>query len=162
MGRIVIRKKLAVLVSMLIVSFSIVAFSYAGEPIKPNARDKCPVCGMFVSRYTNWIAEITFKDGTYAVFDGPKDMLKYFFNVSKYSKDKTSKDISEIFVTEFYSAKMMRAGELFFITGSDVLGPMGHELIPVKGGQEAKTFMHDHKGKKIFKFEEITAGDLPH
>jgi nitrous oxide reductase accessory protein NosL len=39
---------------------------------------------------------------------------------------------------------------------------MGRELIPVKGAQEARTFMRDHGGKKIFKFEEIKAADIPH
>jgi copper chaperone NosL len=162
MGEIVISRTARVLAAAAVILFCISALSYAGEPVKPKARDKCPVCGMFVAPHTQWIAEITFKDGTYEVFDGPKDMLRYYFNISKYSKNKTIKDISEMFVTEYYSTKMMRAREVFFVVGSDVMGPMGRELIPVKGAQEARTFMRDHRGKKIFKFEEIKAADIPH
>ena len=66
------------------VSLSIIAIawsiSWAGErkPIKISARDKCPVCGMFVAKYPDWAAQIIFKDGSYAVFDGPKDMFNIF------------------------------------------------------------------------------------
>lgn len=134
---------------------------YAAEPVKPNPKDKCPVCGMFVSPYPQWIAEIVFKDGTYAVFDGPKDMFKYYFNVSKYNKAKTDKDISAMYVTEYYTTKMMSVEDVYFVKGSDVLGPMGKELVPVKGEREARTFMQDHKGEKMLKFGEISIADIP-
>jgi copper chaperone NosL len=134
---------------------------YAEEPVKPKPKDKCPVCGMFVFPYPQWTAEIIFKDGTYAVFDGSKDMLKYYFNISKYNKEKTDKDISEIYVTEYYTTRMMSARDVYFVKGSDVLGPMGKEFIPVKGEREAETFMRDHRGIKMFKFGEITIADIP-
>jgi nitrous oxide reductase accessory protein NosL len=135
--------------------------SYAEGPVKPKPKDKCPVCGMFVSPYPQWTAEIVFKDGTYAVFDGPKDMLKYYFNVSKYNNEKTGKDISGIYVTEYYTARMMSARDVYFVKDSDVMGPMGKELVPVKGEREAGTFMRDHGGKKMLKFVEITTADIP-
>lgn len=134
---------------------------YAAEPVKPKPKDKCPVCGMFVSPYPQWVAEIVFTDGTYAVFDGPKDMFKYYFNVSKYNKAKTAKDISGFYVTEYYTTKLMSAEDVYFIKGSDVLGPMGEEFIPVKGEREAKTFMQDHKGKRMLKFDEVSIAEIP-
>ncbi len=135
--------------------------SYAGEPIKPKPGDKCPVCGMFVSLYPSWTAEIVFQDGTYAVFDGPKDLLKYYFNISRYNNTKTVKDISGTYITEYYTTNMMDAKDVYFIRGSDVMGPMGKELVPVKGKREALTFMRDHGGKKMLQFNEITALDIP-
>jgi nitrous oxide reductase accessory protein NosL len=135
--------------------------SYAEGPVKPKPRDKCPVCGMFVAPYPQWTAEITFADGTYAVFDGAKDMLRYYFNVSKYNTGKTARDISGIYVTEYYTTRMMNAKDAYFVQGSDVRGPMGNELVPIKGEREAETFKRDHQGKKIIKFENITATDIP-
>jgi hypothetical protein len=35
------------------------------------------------------------------------------------------------------------------------------EMVPVKGRRNAEIFKRDHLGKKILRFEEITAGDLP-
>ncbi len=133
----------------------------ADGPVKPNEKDKCAVCGMSVNEHPKWIAEIIFKDGTYAVFDGVKDMLHYYFNMSKYNKSKTKDDIAEIYVTDYYTTKLMKADEVYFIIGSDVMGPMGNELIPVKGKTEANTFSIDHGGKKTLTFDKITPDDIP-
>jgi nitrous oxide reductase accessory protein NosL len=132
-----------------------------GVPVKPGPQDKCPVCGMFVSGYPNWVAEIIFKDGAYAIFDGPKDMFKYYFNIPQYTKGKTKNDISALYVTEYYTTKVVSARDVYFILGSDVLGPMGNELIPVQGKEVAEQFFKDHKGTKIFAFDEITHQDIP-
>jgi nitrous oxide reductase accessory protein NosL len=154
-------RKLKVWSAVLLFSVLLSGYSYAEGPVKPKPKDKCPVCGMFVAPYPQWTAEIIFKDGTYAVFDGPKDMFKYYFNVSKYNKEKTDKEISGIYVTEYYTTKIMSAKDVYFVQGSDVMGPMGKEFIPVKGEEEAGTFMRDHRGKKLFKFDEITLADIP-
>ena len=154
-------KRLTVIISTLLIAVWMSGVSYAGEFIEPAKKDKCPVCGMLVYKYPKWVTEIIFKDGTYAAFDGPKDMFKYYFNISKYNKHKTKEDIDEIYVTEYYTTKPVKAKDVFFVTGSDVYGPMGVELIPVKGKAEAHTFMKDHKGKKMLRFSEIAPADLP-
>jgi copper chaperone NosL len=133
----------------------------ANEFIAPAPKDKCPVCGMFVYKYQKWVAEIVFKDGSYVVFDGCKDMLKYYFNMAKYTKQKSRDDIADIYVTEYYTLKVHKASDVLFIVGSDVLGPMGHEFIPVKGEDASKIFMIGHRGKKAFRFDEISATDIP-
>lgn len=155
------RRRLKVWSAVLLFSILLSGHSYAEGPVKPKPKDKCPVCGMFVSPYPQWTAEIIFKDGTYAVFDGPKDMLKYYFNVSKYNRGKSGEDISGIYVTEYYTTSMMSARDVYLVKGSDVMGPMGKEFIPVKGEREAGTFMRDHRGKKMFTFKEIILTDIP-
>ncbi|MGE5301596.1 MAG: nitrous oxide reductase accessory protein NosL [Acidobacteriota bacterium] len=131
------------------------------KPVEVKKGDKCQVCGMFVSGYPTWVAEIIFNDGTYAVFDGPKDMFRYYFNVAKYNPGKKQSDINAIYVTEYYSAKFMDARKgIFFVQGSDVNGPMGAELVPVDSFDRAKGFMKDHRGKKILKFGEVKKEDL--
>ena len=51
------------------------------EPVKPEPREKCPVCGMFVARYPDWVAGIRFQDGSRALFDGAKDLFKLLLRV---------------------------------------------------------------------------------
>jgi nitrous oxide reductase accessory protein NosL len=155
------RNKILIFVIALAMNFSFSGVTNGADFIAPSKKDKCPVCGMFVYKYPNWIAEIIFKDGSYAAFDGPKDMFRYYFNISKYDKSKTRDDIAEIYVTEHYSARPMKAEGLFFVVGSDVYGPMGEELIPVKGKEAAESFMKDHTGQKVFTFEQITGKDIP-
>jgi nitrous oxide reductase accessory protein NosL len=154
-------QKICTVIIIAIVVVSLSGISRAIDFIQPTEKDKCPVCGMFVYKYPKWIAEIIFEDGSYAVFDGPKDMFKYYFNASKYNKHRTKEDISAVYVTEYYTTKTMKAEDVYFIVGSDVYGPMGVELIPIKGEAEAHTFMKDHKGKKMLRFSEITPADVP-
>jgi copper chaperone NosL len=130
------------------------------KPVEVKKSDKCPVCGMFVARYKNWLAQIIFADGSYAVFDGPKDMFKYYLNMKKYNPAKTASDISNIFVTEYYSTGLMDARKVFFVQGSDVNGPMGAELVPLATEVAAKDFLKDHKGNRILKFNEVTIDNL--
>jgi copper chaperone NosL len=133
------------------------AGSLAGEaaPAKPSPTDKCPVCGMFVAKYPDFAARITFKDGSYAYFDGVKDMMKYYFNLAKYNPGKQSADIGAIAVTDYYSLSPIDGLAAYYVIGSDVYGPMGRELIPFKGEAEAREFMKDHAGKAILSFTAI-------
>ena len=39
------------------------------ETPAPGARDTCPVCGMFVARYPEWVATVLWQDGHAAHFD---------------------------------------------------------------------------------------------
>ena len=125
------------------------------SPIKPGPRDKCPVCGMFVAKYPDFVAVLAFKDGTYAFFDGVKDMMKYYYSPQKYRLSKKREDVGRILVTDYYSSNLVDGFRAFYIVGSDIYGPMGKELIPFEKETEAKEFLKDHKGKAVLRFEEI-------
>ena len=134
-----------------------VPFLWAGEAtlVKPGPKDKCPVCGMFVAKYPDWVAAITFADGSTVFFDGVKDMLKFFFNPGKYAPGKTTADIQAIHVTDYYRMGPINGRRAFYVAGSDVYGPMGKELIPFEKEAEAQEFMKDHKGKTVLPFDQI-------
>ncbi|OHB28572.1 MAG: hypothetical protein A2X84_03600 [Desulfuromonadaceae bacterium GWC2_58_13] len=133
----------------------------AETPPGPGPKDRCAVCGMFVAPYPNWVAVIQFEDGTNAYFDGPKDMFIYYFDFEKFRPASKIADISNIYVTEYYTTRLMKAEEVFFVTGSDILGPMGNELVPVQGLEQAKTFLRDHDGKKIMQFDGKNLTERP-
>ena len=130
----------------------------AGEkgPITASDKDKCPICGMFVAKYPDFAAQIIFKDGSYAVFDGVKDLFKYYFNLAKNNPGKKLTDIDSIYVTDYYDLKWIDGYKAFYAEGSDVYGPMGRELIPFEKKEGAEQFMTDHIGKSLLKFDEIT------
>ena len=130
------------------------------KPVEVKKSDKCQVCGMLVKGYPNWVSQIIFKDGTYALFDGPKDMFRYYFNIAKYNPSKKQADVDAVYVTEYYSAKFMDAKKLFFVKGGDVDGPMGFELVPLDKIGKAKEFMKDHHGKKILEFDGVKKEDV--
>lgn len=156
------KKYYALILAVIYLMFLSVPMSMAADkkPVEVRKSDKCPVCGMFVARYKNWLAQIIFTDSTYAVFDGPKDMFRYYLNVKKYNSSKTASDISNIYVTEYYSTELMDARKVFFVQGSDANGPMGAELVPLATEAAAKDFLKDHKGSRILKFNEVTIENL--
>lgn len=134
-----------------------VNFATAAEPsVEIKETDRCPVCGMFVYKYPKWVALITFKDGGHYFYDGAKDMFKHIFDTAKYTPNRTAEGIKDISVTDYYDVELIDAKTALYVKGSDVLGPMGHELIPFKDQASAQEFLEDHKGNAILHFQEIT------
>ena len=151
--------KLTLSLTVILITLTLtLSLLWSGErkPIKPSSKDKCPVCGMFVAKYPDFLAEILFKDGSHAFFDGTKDMFKFYFNLKRYQPSKKQSDIDSIYVTDYYSLTLIDGYQAFYVTGSDVYGPMGRELIPLEKEGDAKEFMKDHQGKSILKFSDIT------
>ncbi|WP_321366116.1 nitrous oxide reductase accessory protein NosL [uncultured Desulfuromusa sp.] len=148
-----------VIVACFVGLFSGTAFSV--EPRMPDKKDRCPVCGMFVAPYPDWIATIVLKDDRQIFFDGCKDLFRYYFALPEGEEKGTRGEIAEIYVTEYYTTRLIPADEVFFILGSDVYGPMGKELIPVAGKTTAETFMRDHSGSLVLTFEQVTPDLLP-
>lgn len=125
----------------------------AAEPVKTvSDNERCPVCGMFVAKYANWLAQIQLADGETVMFDGVKDMMAYFFEPQKYGAKSA---VEDVYVTEYYSQQWVDAKKALYVLGSDVMGPMGHELIPLASMKAAQSFLEDHKGTKIYSFSEI-------
>ena len=125
------------------------------EGPKPSKKDRCPVCGMFVYKYPDWVGVVKFSDHTTRFFDGAKDLFKFYFDLKSYVPQKTQADISAIYVTEYYNVKLINARDAYYVIGSNVYGPMGHELIPFESEADAREFMRDHNGKRILKFKNI-------
>lgn len=126
----------------------------AGVPVLKKS-DRCPVCGMFVYKYPKWVAQIVFKDGASYFYDGAKDMYKHYFDVAKYTPGKAQSDITHLYVTDYYEVELIEAKTAYYVLGSNILGPMGHELLPFKDQESAQEFLEDHKGKSIVRFPQI-------
>lgn len=146
--------------SMLLTGCAIGTGSAWSKPVtqpKPGPRDTCPVCGMFVAPYPYWIATVVWRDGKAVHFDGAKDFFKYLFDLARYEPGRQRADIVSMGVTDYYKTERIEATGAWYVVGSDVLGPMGHELVPLDTEADAKEFMADHKGKRILRFAEVGA-----
>jgi copper chaperone NosL len=148
------------LIAVLLLSLILLAAKVeAGEVVvaPPGTNSVCPVCGMFVAKYPEWVAAVVFKDGHTHYFDGAKDLFKFMREVGTFDPGHSTADIAIVAVTDYYGVKTMDARGAFFVVGSDVLGPMGHELVPLASKQDADEFMADHKGKRILTFDQMGA-----
>lgn len=141
---------------------SLASAALAAAPPLPTKEDRCAVCGMFVAPFPQWVSVIVMNDGRRLYFDGPKDMFIAVFDLPAYLPGASLDQVAGVFVTEYYSAALTPAAEVLFVTGSNVMGPMGQELVPVAGREAAETFRRDHAGQAIMRFDgrqlvEVTA-----
>jgi len=146
---------------LLLIFLQLVVFSTSGiadTEVTNTIPDqvRCTVCGMFVAKYPNWLAQIHYDNLEQTkFFDGVKDMMVFYFNPERYG-GKSRETIRDIFVKDYYSLDWLSAKEAFYVVGSDVYGPMGHELIPFATREAAESFSKDHHGKDILIFDNIT------
>ena len=140
----------AVIGTILLCALSTLAMA---APPLPGKDERCAVCGMFVAPFSQWVSVLELRDGRRFYFDGPKDLFIAFFDPSTHLAGVSEEQISGVFVTEYYTTRMMPASEVLFVTGSNVLGPMGQELVPIAGREAAETFRRDHAGQKVMRLD---------
>jgi copper chaperone NosL len=124
-------------------------------PAQPGDQDRCPVCSMFVGKYPDFLAQVVFKDGSYAFFCGVKDMMQYYFDLPKYNPSKKTSDIANVVVTDYSNMKPTDGYRAYYVVGSVVFGPMGQEFMPFGEEAAARAFMRENNGKEIVRFDQI-------
>ena len=149
-------KRISLIASLLFLLMVLPVLAGEQTPPKPAATDKCMVCGMFVAKYPDWTGAIVFKDAVTRFFDGPKDLFTYYLSIKKYDPKRDRADIDTIWVKDYYTLSFIDGRKAFYVIGSDVLGPMGRELVAFKSEADAKAFLKDHEGKKVLQFKDIT------
>lgn len=140
----------------LVLLFAAASLAAGSAPLKAGPKDKCPVCGMFVAKFPGFAAQVRLRDGALFHFDGAKDLFKFYLEPQRYAPGRKQPDITAVLVTDYYSLNAIDGRTAWYVTGSDVLGPMGRELIPFATPGQARDFMKDHKGKALLKFNEVT------
>jgi nitrous oxide reductase accessory protein NosL len=140
---------------------ALAASAAVSAPPRPGAADRCPVCGMFVRDNPQWVAAAVWRDGTFFYFDGATDLFRLLLHPERYRKDARRGDIAGAFVTEYAATTFVPAREVLYVYGSDVLGPMGPDLVPIRGAEKAAAFLREHAGRRVLRFDEITDALFP-
>ena len=123
---------------------------------RPTKKDRCPVCGMYVWKHRKNMAGFVFKDGKKVFFCSTKCMFHAYHNFKKYFPNESKDSLKLIWVTEYYTTKPMDARKVYYVIGTDIIGPMGYMIVPVKGRKAAETLLRDHHGSRILTFDEVT------
>ena len=129
-------------------------------PMPPGPKDRCAVCGMQVLGHKAWIAQARFRDGKLVFFDGAKDLMRFLYDVPGYAPGRTAGELAESWVTDYYALTPVPARDAWYVVGSDVMGPMGKELVPFASEAKARTFANDHRGERVLRAAELTAALL--
>jgi nitrous oxide reductase accessory protein NosL len=101
---------------------------------------RCAHCGMKLDPASPFVAELDEKK-----FDTPRCALTDWLSSGKHGA---------LRVQDYYDRVSRPASEVRFVTGSDVVGPMGAELVPVDAARVAK-FEKDHGGTRALALADI-------
>ncbi len=111
---------------------------------------RCANCGMITSKYPKWEQKVVSSDKGTMYFDGARCMFKILLDEKQHPQK-----IDSIMVKDYYSLEYIDGNKAYYVIGSDVLGPMGNELISFQSLKDAEEFKKDHKGEKIIGFADV-------
>lgn len=129
------------------------------EPIDIGADVSCGKCGMYPAKYPDWQTQVIFTDGKMVPFDGCKCMFGYLMNMAQYDPHHSAQDVAAIWVRDHNTGEWINARDAHFVVGSDVMGPMGKELIPFGTSAAAENFQQEHGGE-LAGYDAITMDTL--
>ena len=125
-------------------------------PMTITKDHKCPTCGMRVAGFRNWHTQMVYSDHTNHAFCAVKCLMAFYFDPSRFSDTHNPRDTRTLFAKDYYTQDWHNMKTMYYVMGSDVMGPMGRDLVPFSDPKAAETFLEDHNGEKILKFEDIT------
>ncbi len=123
------------------------------QPPEIETHKKCPLCSMYPARYPNFNCQIVFKDGSYEAFDSAIGLLVYL-----HFPDKTGmalKPVAGVYFKDYLKQGWLAAEKAYFVTGSDIRGPMGIQFLPVDSQQAAEQIKKQANGKDVIHFKMI-------
>jgi len=121
--------------------------------MRPSSEDRCPVCAMVPTEHAAFVSAIEVRDGRTFYFCGTGCMLRSWLHPEEHlgvGRDELARAI----VKEYFAGAHLNATEVVFVVGSDIIGPMGPALVPVRP-QEVETFRQRHGGRDTFRIGEL-------
>ena len=140
------------LILFLIFLFGMTSYAFS-EPREIESHKECPLCGMYPARYPQFNCQVVFKDGSYEAFDSAIGLLVYLHFPEKAGIK--LQPVARTYFKDYIKESWLEAGKTFFVTGSEIMGPMGVEFLPVDSEQAAEELKKQEKGQDIIQFKKI-------
>lgn len=133
----------------------------AARAVPADAR--CPVCGMFPSRFPDWAAQVIFENGDAQFFDSPLSLFIYLQNPGRYSPGRSVEQIVARYVTDGSSRQWIDANKAWYVHGSTAIGPMRAGNFPAFQSREDALQFAQRRGGSVLAFsamDESVVGPL--
>lgn len=104
-------------------------------------RPRCRECGMPADEVPAFAAYARGPDRAELRFDAPRCLFRFLLSPAGRGSSRPE-------VVEHYSQARVPAESVVFVVGSDVIGPMGRDLIPVDRAHAAQ-FVAEHRGRVV-------------
>jgi nitrous oxide reductase accessory protein NosL len=116
--------------------------------------DRCPVCGMKVINYAKFAGAIQLADGTTFYFCSAGCLIRCWLHPEIFIA-RARAQLKIAVIQEYFSGQMLDARSVIWVAGSDVIGPMGPAIVPLRDETSLKTFINRHGGRETFLLDEM-------
>jgi nitrous oxide reductase accessory protein NosL len=118
------------------------------------------VRNLLIYKKPKWISKIEIQNGKTVYFCSPKSMFEFYFYPGQWYEIgvKSEQDFTQIVVTDYNTLKLIDAKKAFFVYGSKATSPAGDDLPAFESRDEAKKFIENYGGSRIFTFENVSNG----
>ena len=121
--------------------------------------DRCPVCAMPVKAHERFSAAIALSDNTVFYFCSPGCMLRAWLMPGRYL-NRSGDQLSRPVAREYFSGDVVDARRALWVSGSDVVGPMGPALVALKSESQLTAFRRRHGAGRVFRLSSIRVENL--
>jgi nitrous oxide reductase accessory protein NosL len=119
-----------------------------------SPQDRCPVCAMKVDAHRKFCSAVQLTDGTTYYFCGTGCMIRAWLHPEVYlQRPKTQ--VRRTVVQEYFGGEQMDGLSVMWVAGSDVVGPMGPALVPLKNEADLAVFKKRHGGTAVFRLGDL-------
>ena len=124
-----------------------------GKIAGPTADARCTVCGMYPARYPEHRCQLSTGDGETQHFCSSQCLVSFLAFPKEYMKK--SIQVKSVWVTVSHEQSYEYANGLYYLVGSQIMGPMGKEALPYRNKAMAEKAAKDHGGQ-VIRFQELT------
>lgn len=128
-----------------------------GKIVEPTAQDRCRVCNMLPVRYPVHNAQLMTSDGRRVHFCSTKCLFKFLEDPEGHGA--AGAGIGPVWVHDYPSGRFIFGKNAYYVVGSKVLGPMGHEAIPFDIKSEGMKFARENGGQ-VLNFNMVTLAKI--
>ncbi len=118
-------------------------------------QDRCPVCAMQVSKHPKFACAVELVNGKTFYFCGSGCMIRSWMHPEIFL-GATKAELKRSVVQDYLTGKQVSGESVYWVAGSDVIGPMGPALVPLKDVQDLDAFKKRHGAKAVFRLPEMT------
>ncbi len=119
-----------------------------------SAADRCPVCAMRPAKHPRFAAAVRLQGGRTFYFCSAGCMLKAWLRPDVFLGAGPG-DLEQPVVQDYFSGRPVDARTVFWVSGSDVIGPMGPALVPLQKAAHVDAFRRRHGAERVFRLEDL-------
>ena len=141
-----------------------VAATELPAPQHVSKQIRCPVCGMYPSRYPQWRVQLIHADRSMRAFDSPADLLRYLENRARFEKAASGAGplpkVAAIYVTDFSQGGWLEIRQAWVVRGSRLRGPMNGPDYPAFATEAAAQRLVTEQGGEVQRFTALIAPEF--